>query len=149
MAGIRIRRTMGARSLLLTGALLLAACSPKAEQAANPAPQASPTLEIQESGITIALDPNKDPDPLKAALDKRSDTDHCRWQNLTSTERKVHMKSGWPFMEKEEVITIPAFGISEWYSLDRAKASKDYSYEVTPPLFDGAAGGKPVIGVSD
>ena len=149
MAGIRIRRTMLGLGLLLTAALPLAACSPKAEPPANRAPQASPTLEIQESGITIALDANKDPDPLEAGLDKHSDVDHCRWQNLTSSERKIHMKSGWPFMEQEEVITIPAYGISQWYSLDRAKATKDYPYDVVPPLIESGNAKKPAIGVAD
>jgi hypothetical protein len=132
---------------LITGAILLPGCTKKNDQTQGTAPPAQ--TQVEEMGVTIALEANKSPDPLKAALDRRSDIDHCRWQNLTSTDRKIQLKSGWPFMEKEEIIAVPAYGLSPWYSLDRAKASRDYPYDVTPSLFDGATGEQPVIGVGD
>lgn len=108
----------------------------------------APPERLVEIGLTIALELNKNPDPLKAALDKHSDVDHCRWQNLTSTDRKIHLES-WPFMEDKRDITVPAFGLSEWYSLEKSKTSKDYPYDVSPSLFDGATPDRPSITVSD
>jgi len=117
---------------LMVPAVLLSACEKRSEQTRAPAARAADT--VFESGLTIALEDEKEPDPLKAALDKHSEQDHCRWQNLTSTSRTIHLKS-WPFMEDPKDITVPAFGLSAWYSLDKAKASKDYPYEITPKLF--------------
>ena len=132
--------------LMLVGGVLLSGCQKKNEQVATTPP---PAEVLTEKGLTIVLELNKDPDPLKASLDKHSDVDHCRWQNLTSTDRKVHLKSGWPFMEPEAVISVPAYGLSAWYSLDKTKTSKDYPYDVTPSLFDGGTSAEPSIGVSD
>ena len=137
-----------AMTLMLTGGILLSGCQKKNDQPVATTPR--PTEEVPtENGFTIALELNKDPDPLKASLDKRSDVDHCRWQNLTSTDRKIHLKSGWPFMEPETDIIVPAYGLSAWYSLERSKTSKDYPYEVTPSLFDSGTSAQPSIGVSD
>jgi hypothetical protein len=133
-------------ALMLTGGILLSGCQKKNEQVATTPP---PAEVLTEKGLTIALELNKDPDPLKASLDKHSDVDHCRWQNLTSTDRKVHLKSGWPFMEPEAVISVPAYGLSAWYSLDKTRTSKDYPYDVTPSLFDGGTSAEPSVGVSD
>ena len=141
------RRYIFKIGLMLASVVLISGCQKKSDQAATPAP--SPVEVLTEKGLTIALELDKDPDPLKAALDKHSDVDHCRWQNLTSTDRKIHLRSGWPFMEREADFTVPAYGFSEWYSLDKTKASKAYPYAVSPSLFDTGTSAEPSIDVSD
>lgn len=133
------------RRVLLVG-VLLSGCQ-KNDRPPTPAPPVQERLA--EIGLTIVLEADKAPDPLKASLEKHSDVDHCRWQNMTSTERKIHLRSGWPFMEDEKDIIVPAYGLSAWYSLEKSKASKDYPYEVSPSLADGGAREQPSIGVGD
>jgi len=134
--------------LIVIGLVLPAALFSGCEKKSGPNSAARAADTIFESGLTIALEDNKDPDPLEAALDKHSEQDHCRWQNLTSAERTIHLRS-WPFMEDPKDITIPAYGLSAWYSLDKAKASKAYPYDVSPSLFGNAAHGNPSITVGD
>jgi hypothetical protein len=144
------RRSRRACSGLVVIAVLVAALLSGCQKKTEPAPANSGRAAdtVFESGLTIVLEDNKDPDPLKAALDKHSEQDHCRWQNLTSADRKIHLKS-WPFMEEPKDFTVPAFGLSEWYSLDKAKASKDYPYEISPSLSGNATSTRPAIVVGD
>ena len=99
--------------------------------------QQEQAVVTKDSGWTVVLETDKDPTPLKAGLKKNTDVDHVRWENKSGTERTIHFKSGWPFLEPEEDIKVPATGTTPWYSLNHQTIAKAYPYEVTPPLRSG------------
>jgi hypothetical protein len=130
-------------SLLLVPGAILLGC------AKNDEPQKEQqTVVTKDSGWTVVLETDKDPDPLKPGLKKHTDVDHVRWENKSGAERTIHFKSDWPFLEPLEDIKVPATGTTPWYSLNHEVTAKAYPYEVTPPLRSGPPD-EPSISVSE
>jgi hypothetical protein len=99
-----------------------------------------------ENGITVKLQ-GQDPDPKSADLRRGNGKDHVRWHNPGTVDRTITFVAGWPFMETQEPIVIPAGKWSAWFTLAPPPITGDYPYQINPPLGGPPEG--PVVSAGD
>jgi hypothetical protein len=103
-----------------------------------------------EIGKVVRLVVGQGCDPERCELRKSGGLDHVRWHNPGNTERKITFLAGWPFMETQADILIPAGEWSAWFTLSPTTANADYPYKVDPSLRDpGQPPDGPVISAGD
>lgn len=121
---------------LLVLAVLTSGC-PGSTPSTTTTSSPSPTPVRTEMGVIVRLVDHTGTDPEKPELSGSTGTDHIRWSNETSVDRKIHFTVDWPFMEASGDITVTPGAKSAWFTFDPAKVSgggKPFPYEVYPPL---------------
>src|SRR5262245_25168130 len=143
-----LRHALESLLLVLTAVLFGAGCDCQKK------PEPTTVTERVESGFTLTLAQNVDPNALSCTLSKgqRPGEDHVRWVNQTAGPVTITFATAWPFLEPDNgrTITVAAGATTEYFTLDKNKPNATYDYQTTPTLVNTGTGhGEPTISGGD